>query len=170
MDIDEDQPPSSSSGSSVTLPAISVAESSPSKRPAPAPLKLKNTPLPSFGDLFDGVDVKTPYSAFTHLAKTFGGQLTARSPLPLPLRSPPGLGVPRFSLQPATPVVSQSGANTDAATYVPTEHLVNNDFEIDPALTEASTPLNTPPEAPESFGLPIPPAKGMHRHGNISFE
>ncbi|BEI95596.1 hypothetical protein CcaverHIS631_0105450 [Cutaneotrichosporon cavernicola] len=155
MDINGDHP----LPSSVTLPVISVAESSsPSKR-APPPLNLKEN-LPSIGEIFDGVDVTTPYTPYTRLAQNF----ERNPPLRSPLRSPLGLSVPSLAIQPATPVVGESAAGTDAATYIPPEQLVNNDFEIDPALTEASTPLNTPPDASQPFGLPITLAKNMMRH------
>ncbi|GMK54323.1 hypothetical protein CspeluHIS016_0109090 [Cutaneotrichosporon spelunceum] len=162
MDVDNDH----HSSSSVTLPAISV-QPSPSKR-APPPLKLKeNATLPSFGDLFDGVNVSTPCTPFTRLARNF----ERGSPLRSPLRSPPGLAVPSFAIQPATPVAPESTAGTEAATYVPTEQLVNNDFEIDPALADATTSLNTSPFAP--LGLPITSSKDMlyrRRHEKTSSE
>ncbi|KLT43013.1 hypothetical protein CC85DRAFT_311953 [Cutaneotrichosporon oleaginosum] len=159
MDVDDCPSPL------ITLPAISVASPSPSKRPAPLKLQHKDTPLPSIGDLFEGVNIKTPFSPFARLARNhFNGDLPALSPFP-PLRSP--LSVPSLSLQPATPL---AGQNTTAdATYVPTEQLVNNDFEIDPSLaeTEASTPLNTPPDMPLP-AMAIIPGRSPLRCGNVS--
>lgn len=166
MDIDEE----TLASGSMKLPAISVAEASPSKRPAPLNLEGKRQTLPSFDDLFVSVNIDTPVTPFTRLSRAYKGDLSAMSPLRSPLRSPFALSVPSLSLQPATPVVSQSSAGAAAnATYLSAEQLVNNDFEIDPALTDASTPIKTPPENP-LFSLPIPNAKDMLRHETISYE
>ncbi|BEI80017.1 hypothetical protein CcaverHIS002_0105460 [Cutaneotrichosporon cavernicola] len=105
MDINGDHP----LPSSVTLPVISVAESSsPSKR-APPPLNLKEN-LPSIGEIFDGVDVTTPYTPYTRLAQNF----ERNPPLRSPLRSPLGL---RHVLHDTSPARSYSTRSPGTSPY-----------------------------------------------------